>query len=454
MEFSSLNFEPYVTSGFRFPTEKKVKHLLPSHSQSKDPIGREQSWNRFVNLLLVFLLLCFDRRKRFFLLFLPLDEFFYGGGFAGVGTNLSLNGDAQIQNDGILRLTNKTSQLKGYAFYPSPLRFENSTDSVAFSFSTSFAFAIVPEYPNLGGDGFAFTIASTREFKAAYPNQYLGILNPNILGNFSNHVFAVEFDTVKDFGFDDINDNHVGIDINNLHSNASATAAYYTDDSTKHDLYLKSGETIQAWVDYDSVNHLLNVTLSPTSLKPSRSLLSLHLDLSPILHETMYVGFSASTGLLCSSHYIFGWNFKMKGEAPPLELSSLPLLPGRKKKHTAFTIGVSASAAVHMIAAISVAVYLIWKVRNTYVAEEWEFSVGPHRFSYNELKIATNGFRDKELLGFGGFGRVYKGTLQNSKTQIAVKRISHESRQGLREFISEIASIGRLRHRNLVQLQG
>ncbi|KAL2526487.1 L-type lectin-domain containing receptor kinase S.4 [Abeliophyllum distichum] len=88
------------------------------------------------------------------------------------------------------------------------------------------------------------------------------------------------------------------------------------------------------------------------------------------------------------------------------------------------------------------------------VTEAWELDIVPHRFSYEELKKATSGFRDKELLGFGGFGRVYKGTLPNSNTQVAVKRIYHDSKQGLREFVSEIESIGRLRHRNLVQLLG
>ncbi|KAJ6768050.1 hypothetical protein OIU74_021838 [Salix koriyanagi] len=64
------------------------------------------------------------------------------------------------------------------------------------------------------------------------------------------------------------------------------------------------------------------------------------------------------------------------------------------------------------------------------------------------------GFREKELLGFGGFGKVYRGTLPNSDTPIAVKRFCHESRQGLREFSTEITSIGRLRHKNLVRLLG
>ncbi|KAK4396210.1 L-type lectin-domain containing receptor kinase S.4 [Sesamum angolense] len=97
---------------------------------------------------------------------------------------------------------------------------------------------------------------------------------------------------------------------------------------------------------------------------------------------------------------------------------------------------------------------MIRKIKNAEVIESWELDIVPHRYKYQELKQATRGFKDSELLGFGGFGRVYKGTLPNSKTQVAVKRISHESKQGVREFVSEISSIGRLRHRNLVQLLG
>ena len=55
---------------------------------------------------------------------------------------------------------------------------------------------------------------------------------------------------------------------------------------------------------------------------------------------------------------------------------------------------------------------------------------------------ATEGFKDKYLIGRGGFGQVYKGILPTSKTEVAVKRVSHESRQGMREFIAEVVSIG------------
>jgi serine/threonine protein kinase len=70
------------------------------------------------------------------------------------------------------------------------------------------------------------------------------------------------------------------------------------------------------------------------------------------------------------------------------------------------------------------------------------------------LYHATRGFKNKHLLGEGGFGKVYKGVLPLSNVEVAVKRISHESRQGMKEFVTEVVSIGRLRHRNLVQLLG
>uniref|UniRef100_A0A0D9Y0Q5 non-specific serine/threonine protein kinase n=1 Tax=Leersia perrieri TaxID=77586 RepID=A0A0D9Y0Q5_9ORYZ len=77
----------------------------------------------------------------------------------------------------------------------------------------------------------------------------------------------------------------------------------------------------------------------------------------------------------------------------------------------------------------------------------------PRRFDYSDLHRATRGFRD--LVGSGGFGKVYRGVLPGAAaTDIAVKRVSHESRQGIREFVAEIGSIGRLRHRHLVHLHG
>lgn len=383
-----------------------------------------------------------------------LDSDFIYKGFNARGSNITLNGVAEIEDNGILRLTNDTLRLVGHGYYPNPIQFKDSVNGKAVSFSTVFAFAIVPEYPKLGGHGLAFTISPNKELKTALPSQYLGLLNASDNGNFSNYIFAVEFDTVQDFEFGDINDNHIGIDINSLASNASAAAAYYKDSVTKEDINLKRGSTILAWIDYDSIQKQINVTISPSSSKPSLPLLSYNVDLSPFLLEYMYVGFSASTGLLASSHYVLGWSFKTNGQAQNLDLSALPSLPTSKKKNTALITGVSVSAAFVVFSSILISIYLVRKIKNADVIEAWELDVGPHRFSYKELKKATRGFREKELIGFGGFGRVYKGILPNSKTSVAVKRISQNSKQGVREFASEISSIGRLRHRNLVQLLG
>ncbi|KAG5550278.1 hypothetical protein RHGRI_015290 [Rhododendron griersonianum] len=401
------------------------------------------------NLLI---LLCFSS-----LLSIPSSsqptEFAYAG-FRQIGPNVTLSGSSQILKNGVLKLTNDSSKLMGHAFYASPLRFKSSPNGSVFSFSTCFAFVIVPEYQTLGGHGLAFALSPSRDLSSALPTHYLGLFNDSDVGNSSNHLFAVEFDTVQNVEIGDINDNHIGIDINSLKSNESAAAAYYTTDMKKQELNLKGGKPILVWIDYDSVSTQINVTISPSNLKPRLPIISYKYDLSPLLHESMYVGFSASTGLLASSHYVLGWSFKMNGIAESLSFNSLPSLPGPEKRQTTLIIGVSVSCSLFLIAAIFGGAYLFWKIKNRDVIEDWELELGPHRYSYQELKQATRGFKDSELLGAGGFGRVYKGTLPNSNAQVAVKRISHDSRQGLREFLSEIASIGRLRHRNLVQLLG
>ncbi|XP_066358835.1 L-type lectin-domain containing receptor kinase IX.2-like [Miscanthus floridulus] len=79
---------------------------------------------------------------------------------------------------------------------------------------------------------------------------------------------------------------------------------------------------------------------------------------------------------------------------------------------------------------------------------------GPRRFCYDELAAATGNFSDDRRLGRGGFGSVYRGLLTDSDREVAVKRVSETSRQGWKEFVSEVRIISRLRHRNLVQLIG
>ncbi|KAJ0592689.1 putative protein kinase RLK-Pelle-L-LEC family [Helianthus annuus] len=78
----------------------------------------------------------------------------------------------------------------------------------------------------------------------------------------------------------------------------------------------------------------------------------------------------------------------------------------------------------------------------------------PRRFSYHQLARATANFAETEKLGEGGFGGVYKGFLKNVRMYVAVKMVSKTSKQGIKEYASEVRIISRLRHRNLVQLIG
>uniref|UniRef100_A0A6M2F083 non-specific serine/threonine protein kinase n=1 Tax=Populus davidiana TaxID=266767 RepID=A0A6M2F083_9ROSI len=381
-----------------------------------------------------------------------VDDLYFQG-FNHVRNNMSLNGAAEIEKNGLLSLTNHSKSILGHAFYSHPIKFKNSTNGKAFSFSTAFVFAAVPKYPTLGGHGLAFTLSTSNELPGAFPRKYLGLLNTTVTGSFSYHIFAVEFDTHKDYDFFDINDNHVGVNINSMISNKSVPAAYFLLNSEKEELDLTSGHPIQAWVDYDSVKNQLEVRLSPSSTKPIYPILSIDIDLSSILNDSMYVGFSSSTGILTSTHYVLGWSFSVNGEAKSFSMSSLPSLP-ETKDLLVLVVCVSVASTFVIILGIAVSFYLVRKIKDADMIEGWELQVGPRRFSYQELREATRGFREKELLGFGGFGKVYKGTLPNSGTPIAVKRFCHESKQGLREFSTEIASIGRLRHKNLVRLLG
>ncbi|XVF77733.1 hypothetical protein PTKIN_Ptkin14bG0070600 [Pterospermum kingtungense] len=75
------------------------------------------------------------------------------------------------------------------------------------------------------------------------------------------------------------------------------------------------------------------------------------------------------------------------------------------------------------------------------------------RFYFNTVATATDNFSSNNKLGEGGFGPVYKGTLGDGQ-EIAVKRLSGKSVQGLAEFENEVILIARLQHRNLVRLLG
>ncbi|KAG2639765.1 L-type lectin-domain containing receptor kinase SIT2-like [Panicum virgatum] len=389
------------------------------------------------------------------------DQQLVYSGFAG--SNLILDGAATVKGSGLLELTNGTLRLKGHAIHPTPLRFRDaasSNSSAARSFSTSFVFGILSAYPDVSANGLAFFVASSKDFSGAMAAQYLGLLNGSNNGNDTNRVFAVELDTMQNNEFRDISDNHVGIDINSLVSVDSTNAGYHDGggDGDFHSLTLISHEAMQVWVDYDGQAKKINVTLAPLKMgKPARPLLSATHDLSTVIPDMAYIGFSSSTGLVSSRHYVLGWSFAMDGPAPAINIAKLPKLPREFPKPRSKVMEIVlpiVTAAVVLFVGVVLVLLRRRQLRYCELREDWEVEFGPHRFSYKDLFSATEGFKNKNLLGVGGFGKVYRGVLPVSKCEIAVKRVSHNSKQGMKEFVAEIVSIGRMQHPYLVQLLG
>jgi hypothetical protein len=388
------------------------------------------------------------------------DHQFSYSGFAN--RNLTIDGTASVTPNGLLELTNGTTLGQGHASYPTPLRFHNSSDGTVQSFSFSFVFAIISLYNDLSSNGMTMFIAPSKNFSSAMPVQYLGLLNSQNNGNQTNHIFAVELDTFKNMEFQDINDNHIGIDINGLQSIQSHDAGYYDDkNGTFQGLGLDSQEAMQVWVDYNREKMQINATMAPLGMaKPKTPTVSANYNLSTVLTDVAYIGFTAAMGKINTRHYVLGWSFGMNGPAPPINATMLPKLPPRphpKERRRLRVLEITlplATAAFILSVAIVVSLLVRRHLRYAELHDDWEVEFGPHRFSYKDLFRATQGFDDKNLLGAGGFGRVYRGVLPRNKLMVAVKRVSHDSRQGMKEFIAEIVSIGRLQNPNLVQLLG
>ncbi|KAM6570474.1 hypothetical protein CsatB_018459 [Cannabis sativa] len=128
-----------------------------------------------------------------------------------------------------------------------------------------------------------------------------------------------------------------------------------------------------------------------------------------------------------------------------------------KKSRTSLIVGITVGVVILSFMSILVAFYLIQIRKKSQMKDDDDEFLGidvkPLTFRYAELKTATNDFDSSNKLGEGGFGPVYKGTLEDGRV-IAVKQLSLTSNQGKSQFVAEIATISAVQHRNLVKLYG
>uniref|UniRef100_A0A0E0AS15 non-specific serine/threonine protein kinase n=1 Tax=Oryza glumipatula TaxID=40148 RepID=A0A0E0AS15_9ORYZ len=128
----------------------------------------------------------------------------------------------------------------------------------------------------------------------------------------------------------------------------------------------------------------------------------------------------------------------------------------RKRKSKACAMA-GIGASILGLAAL-IGIFVLIKKRKTMLQQQEDLGLHnllrrPYVFNYIELKLATDHFSPENIIGEGGYGQVYKGKLIDGRL-IAVKQLSQSSHQGKSQFVTEVATISTVQHRNLVKLHG
>ena len=337
----------------------------------------------------------------------------------------------------------------GWATYADSVLLWDSETGKLSDFNTHFSFEINILDDPIYGHGFCFFLAPVgSQIPPNSAGGFLGLFNTTTSDSPSNQIVSIEFDSFENPEWDPHGiGGHVGINNNSI-----ASTVY-----TQWNASFHSKDTANVFITYNSTNKNLDVSWSyfTTNNPLENSSLSFQIDLMKVLPERVMVGFSGATGKYVERH-ILTWEFH----------SSLEKVETNGKNARRIKILVGSAVPVSVLVAGTVIGFIIWwrwKQRKRKIAEsanlasindDLDRGAGPRRFSFKDLVSATNNFSEGRRLGEGGFGAVYRGYLIDLDIAIAVKRISRGSKQGKKEYVTEVRVISQLRHRNLVQLIG
>ncbi|KAI7991827.1 putative receptor-like protein kinase [Camellia lanceoleosa] len=141
---------------------------------------------------------------------------------------------------------------------------------------------------------------------------------------------------------------------------------------------------------------------------------------------------------------------------------------GSSKTHLAMVFGLTGACVAAFVMSVLLGFYYCWHKKRGNKSDAIGFGLdteelesrprmrpntGSIWFKIDELSKATENFSQKNFIGRGGFGVVYKGTLSDG-TVVAVKQVIESDFQGNEEFCNEVEIISNLKHRNLVPLRG
>ncbi|KAL8528869.1 hypothetical protein ACS0TY_006367 [Phlomoides rotata] len=360
---------------------------------------------------------------------------------------LLLIGDSVISG-GEIELTNPNSTCRvGQVIYNDKVPLWDSNTGRVADFTTHFSFVInMAQSVSKHGHGIAFFLAPVGfQVPLNSAGGYLGLFNTTTTDLPRTQIISVEFDTSVD-GWDPGYE-HVGINNNSITS--LVTTPW---NATSH-----SGQPAHVWITYNATS--TNLTVFWSYSDGQNSSLSYPINLKDVLPQWVVIGFSSTTGGNVERHILQSWEFSSN-------LDVKDQSDGNSAKKIGLIVGLSLSACV-VIALMVLAFVLLRKRQDgtvgrnnpeganlTSMNDDLERGAGPRRFSYKQLESATNKFSNERKLGEGGFGGVYKGYLVEQDVPIAVKKFSRKSKQGKKEYLTEVKIISMLRHKNLVQLIG
>ncbi|GKD35513.1 L-type lectin-domain containing receptor kinase IX.1-like protein [Tanacetum coccineum] len=337
----------------------------------------------------------------------------------------------------------------GQVLYKEKVPLWDSNSGKLSDFVTHFTFVIDTQDFLRYGHGLAFFLAPVG-FTSPLNSVagFLGLYNSTTSDDPSQGpIISVEFDSYSNQEWDPPVE-HVGINRNSL---SSATYAAWN-------ASLHNKETANVWVSYNATTKNLSVfwTYERNPNFQGNSSLSYQVDLKEVLPSWVTIGITASTGQFMEKHTLQYWEFNSSLNIKESKTSS---------KKLKLTLGLA--VPLGFLLTLCLVAYTIWSrsrkrttnetletVDLSSINDDFERGAGPKRFSFRDLALATNNFTDDLKLGEGGFGCVYRGYLTRERKIVAVKKISRGSKQGKKEYITEVKIISSLRHRNLVQLIG
>ncbi|KAF7135337.1 hypothetical protein RHSIM_Rhsim08G0018100 [Rhododendron simsii] len=326
----------------------------------------------------------------------------------------------------------------GRATYAQPIHLWDSETGNLTDFNTQFSFNII-NLTTDGGDGLAFFLSP---FDVTIPNNsaggYLGLFNGSLAFNHTNNqIVAVEFDTFQNPW--DPSSNHVGIDVNSIVSVANVT----------WNTSMKNGTTANAWVNYNSTTTTLSVylTYAKNPVFQGNYTLSYVVNLTKVLPEWVSVGFSAATGAWIEIHNIVSWSFNStlggsynSTSGPPPSTSNNSTLGPPPSTGTGLSTGMGHKMIPRLVIGLAViigtlscGVGLFWFMKRQKINSRGN----------NEMGIDASTDDDDDDFEKG------TGPRRFTFRELTVKRISKGSKQGKKEYKSEVKTISRLRHRNL-----